>query len=147
MFIKLLCQCYKSSKARTCKQNGIMFALREKQLQLHAKCFFFIFWKLQGESQKWKGKGLAWQDAGRQNNSRCSSSPIIFSSERRGISHVSPWWVVLLYNIKTYWLQSNKELEWQIKKEIKSGVLESWSFTGWEHLWLLSDSHLHILQH
>lgn len=31
----------------------------------------------------------------------------------------------LLYNIKIYWLQSNKELEWQIKKERKSGVLES----------------------
>jgi len=31
---------------------------------------------------------------------------------------------VLLYNIKTYWLQSNKELEWQIKKESKSGILE-----------------------
>lgn len=47
-----------------------------------------------------------------------ASSPIIFSSERRGISHVSPDGShaseELLYNIKIYRLQSIKELEEQI---------------------------------
>ncbi len=48
-----------------------------------------------------------------------ASSPIIFSSERRGISHVSPDGShaseELLYNIKIYRLQSIKELEGQIQ--------------------------------
>lgn len=150
------------------------------QLQLHAMFFFLSFettkiipvmvktekcFKLQGESQKWKGKGLAWLDTSQTvlwekqqmlphlQSSLAASGEASLMFPPGGLCASEE----LLYNIKIYRLQSIKELEWQIKKESKSGVLKSWSF-AWNfslrkvwvmnlNLWLLSDSHLQILQH
>lgn len=141
------------------------------QLQLHAMCFLSFettkiipvmvkiekCFKLQGESQKWEGKGLAWLDTSQtvlwekqqmllhlQSSLAASGeASLMFPPDGLCVSEE------LLYNIKIYRLQSIKELEWQIKKESKSGVLKRWLF-AWNfslrkvwvmnlNLWLLSD--------
>lgn len=63
-------------------------------------------------------------DSAMRETADAASSPIIFSSERRGIAHVSSDGLhaseELLYNIKIYQLRSIKELEGQIKVNLVS---------------------------
>lgn len=74
---------------------------------------------------------------------KLEKSPIIFSSERRGISHVSPdssrASEKLLYNLKIYRLQRIKEFEGQIKRWWKVNLVFLRADCAWNFIHVQCD--------